>query len=175
MTELSAQAVMAAGYKRIKSIQDRYGINSQEVLDACIRWGGILDDINFPDTTCRNCGDPVSYSAKVERYVHTLEDINSPSAVHCKRRAAGQAQAIDKAKVYAKLYGARDVELNQAEQRFVLTGTTTGRLSQTTPDLKNLPEARTLGQWANIKEELDKKQAEGGKIYDVPSSPSHEG
>lgn len=134
MTELTAEAVMAAGYKRIKSIQDRYGINSQEVLDACIRWGGILDDINYPDTTCKNCGDPVTWVAGQSHYFHTID-----YSLHCRKAAAATAKPIDKAKAYAKLYGARDVELNQAEQKFVMTGATTGRMSQTTPDLKTLP------------------------------------
>jgi len=65
MTEfppLDAATIMAAGYKRIKAIQDRHGINSPEVLAACERWGGILDDINYPDSTCRWCGHAVTHA-----------------------------------------------------------------------------------------------------------------
>jgi hypothetical protein len=62
MTDFTATAVMAAGLKRISSIAERHGINSQETLDACIRWGGILDDVNYPDTTCRHCGEAVTHA-----------------------------------------------------------------------------------------------------------------
>ena len=68
--ELNASAVMQAGYKRIKSIADRHGINSAETLAACERWGGILDDINYPDSTCRWCGNGVTYESRLEHYVH---------------------------------------------------------------------------------------------------------
>lgn len=69
MTEFSAETIMAAGYKRIKSIADRHGINSPEVLSACERWGGILDDVNFPDSTCRWCGHAVTHK-DAENYYH---------------------------------------------------------------------------------------------------------
>lgn len=62
MNDLTASAVMAAGLKRISSIAERHGVNSQETLDACVRWGGILDDVNYPDTTCRHCGEAVTHA-----------------------------------------------------------------------------------------------------------------
>lgn len=60
--DLTAPMIMSMGYKRIKSIADRHGINSPEVLSACERWGGILDDVNYPDSTCRWCGVAVTHA-----------------------------------------------------------------------------------------------------------------
>lgn len=95
--DFTPSQVMAMGYKRIKSIQDRHGINSPEVLSACERWGGILDDINFPDTTCRNCGHPVTYIPTTQFYVHSdrlMGDGHNESARHCVTHAGAQAVPI---------------------------------------------------------------------------------
>lgn len=82
--DFTAPQVMAMGYKRIKSIADRHGINSPEVLAACERWGGILDDVNYPDSTCSHCGMPVSAVNNV--YYHT-----ETKSKHCKTHAGSEA------------------------------------------------------------------------------------
>lgn len=68
---LSVELIMSAGLKRISAIAAKHGINSPETLAACERWGGILDDINYPDSTCRWCGHAVNYHSGLEAYVHT--------------------------------------------------------------------------------------------------------
>lgn len=76
--------VMAMGYKRIKSIAERFGINSPEVLAACERWGGILDDVNYPDSSCAHCGEPVQAVNAV--YYHT-----KTKSKYCHNVAAAEA------------------------------------------------------------------------------------
>lgn len=80
-------AIMEMGYQRIKAIADRHGMSSPETLAACERWGGILDDVNYPDSTCRWCGHPVNFVKDVRAYYHT--DTNSK---HCREVAAGVAE-----------------------------------------------------------------------------------
>lgn len=92
MNDFTATQVMAAGLKRISSIAERHGINSQETLDACIRWGGILDDVNYPDTTCRNCGEAVTHVWDGDSYDDPGSWIHVESqAQHCKTHAGAQA------------------------------------------------------------------------------------
>jgi hypothetical protein len=88
--------VMAMGYKRIKSIADRFGINSPETLAACERWGGILDDVNYPDSTCSRCGMAVSAVNGV--YYHT-----ETKSKHCKTHAGSEAEPIDKVQAAKRL------------------------------------------------------------------------
>lgn len=97
---LSVENIMAAGLKRISSIAAKHGINSPEVLAACERWGGILDDINHPDTTCRNCGHPVTYIPSIERYIHADRywdptDKKKQSATWCVTHAGATAKPLD--------------------------------------------------------------------------------
>lgn len=61
LTALTPPMILASGLKRISAIADEYGITSPEVLAACERWGGILDDVNHPDSTCRWCGNAVTH------------------------------------------------------------------------------------------------------------------
>ena len=82
---LAPAQIIAAGVERISKLTDQYGITSPEVFSACERWGSILDDVNHPDTTCKNCGDPVTYVADNAFYVHRGYDR------HCRRVAASVA------------------------------------------------------------------------------------
>lgn len=65
---LSVELIMSAGLKRISAIAAKHGINSPETLAACQRWGGILDDINHPDSTCRWCGHAVVHTWENETF-----------------------------------------------------------------------------------------------------------
>lgn len=67
--EFSPQAIIAMGVKRITPLVAKYGITSPEVLAACKRWGGMLDEVNYPDSTCRWCGIAVSH-VDAENYYH---------------------------------------------------------------------------------------------------------
>lgn len=96
LATLTPPAIMAAGLKRISSLVDQHGITSPEVFAACERWGGILDDVNHPDTTCKNCGHPVTYIPVIERYVHAdrqfdFKSKEAQSAVHCITHAGAEA------------------------------------------------------------------------------------
>lgn len=101
---------MAMGYKRIKSIADRHGIASPETLAACERWGGILDDVNYPDTTCRWCGKAVTHTWEAQ-----LD--NGPAYIHTENN---QYKCWDDAPAVAA--------------PFKLDGTKSGRMSNTNPD-----------------------------------------
>lgn len=70
LTSLTPSAIMASGLKRISALTDQHGITSPEVLDACTRWGSILDDVNHPDGTCRYCAEPVTFDSNSQSYVH---------------------------------------------------------------------------------------------------------
>lgn len=122
MTDFTPSAIMAAGYKRIKSIQDRHGINSPEVLSACERWGGILDDVNYPDSSCRWCGEAVTHTwegplieGPDNYYIHT-DTQKRP----CWESAPAVATPTDWKKVKESITPARpmtDVEIMQAKTR----------------------------------------------------------
>lgn len=86
-------AIMEMGYQRIKSIADRHGINSPETLAACERWGGILDDVNYPDSTCRWCGHPVTHDHSAQMYVHVGSNGETMGA-HCRTVAAAVATPL---------------------------------------------------------------------------------
>jgi hypothetical protein len=60
--EFSPQAIIAMGVKRIQPLVEKYGITSPEVLSACKRWGGMLDEVNYPDSSCRWCGTAVTHA-----------------------------------------------------------------------------------------------------------------
>lgn len=111
MNELSlpVEQVMAAGLKRISALVDRHGITSPEVFAACERWGGILDDVNHPDTTCRNCGQPVAHNHNMNWWYH-VDDKGGTR--ECLTHAAAEATPV---------------------KPFELKGTVTGRLSQGQP------------------------------------------
>lgn len=106
MTELTPSMVMASGRKRISALVDQHGITSPQVWDAIVRWGGILDDVNHPDTTCRNCGEAVTYNSMILNYVHVRDrdknptDIPFPSARWCLTKAGAEAAPeVEQAKV----------------------------------------------------------------------------
>lgn len=92
LTDLTPSMIMASGLKRISALTAQHGITSPEVWDACVRWGGILDDVNHPDTTCRNCGHPVTYIAAFEKYVHSdRPDDGATASLHCITHAGATA------------------------------------------------------------------------------------
>jgi len=62
MFEFSPRAIISMGLKRITPLVVKYGITSPEVFAACERWGGMLDEVNYPDSTCRWCGVAVSHT-----------------------------------------------------------------------------------------------------------------
>jgi len=91
LTSLTPSAIMASGLKRISALADQHGITSPEVLDACTRWGSILDDVNFPDSTCRWCGNGVTHVWEGQKpgegaWYHV--DTNSK---HCRTHAGAEA------------------------------------------------------------------------------------
>lgn len=42
---LTVPAVTEAGMSRLRTLVSKFGINSAEVLEGCVRWGMILDDV----------------------------------------------------------------------------------------------------------------------------------
>lgn len=94
---LSVELIMSAGLKRISAIAAKHGINSPETLAACERWGGILDDINYPDSSCRWCGHAVSYMSGFEHYVHTNKSGPDFARRYCWYNAPAVATPVKKA------------------------------------------------------------------------------
>jgi hypothetical protein len=86
LTSLTPSAIMASGLKRISALTDQYGITSPEVLDACTRWGSILDDVNHPDSTCRHCGEAVTFVSDMQVYYHV-----ATKSKYCLTHAAAEA------------------------------------------------------------------------------------
>ena len=142
LTDLTPSMIMASGLKRISALTTRYGITSPEVWDALVRWGGILDDVNHPDTTCRNCGDGVTYIPVIESYVHTKRgwdksaDTRFPSAKWCLAKAGSEAMPT--------------LGPHMALNRVKL-GARSGRLANANPDLSRLPR-RNLDAFTFISE-----------------------
>jgi hypothetical protein len=94
---LPVEQIMAAGLKRISGLVEQHGITSPEVFSACERWGSILDDVNHPDTTCKNCGHPVTWIPSINAYIHTDANLDpnlkdEQSATWCKTHAGSQAE-----------------------------------------------------------------------------------
>lgn len=89
---LTTEAIMAAGVKRISGLVEKHGITSPEVFSACERWGSILDDVNYPDSTCRWCGVKVKHNHAMGWWYHDDED----STRACKTHAAAEATPITK-------------------------------------------------------------------------------
>lgn len=87
--EFSPQAIIAMGIKRIQPLVDKHGITSSEVLAACKRWGGMLDEVNYPDSTCRWCGVAVSHVG-ADNYYHV-----PTKAAHCWDGAPAVANPTD--------------------------------------------------------------------------------
>lgn len=135
---LTTEAIMAAGVKRISGLVEKHGITSPEVFSACERWGSILDDVNYPDSTCRWCGVKVKHNHAMGYWYHDDED----STRACKTHAAAEAEPV---------------------KPFELKGSVTGRLSQglssglvkpplgNRPDLGPGPDA-TMQKLANDRE-----------------------
>lgn len=93
MNSFTPAAIMEMGYQRIKSIADRHGINSPETLAACERWGGILDDVNYPDSTCSHCGHPVGWLSEQKIYTHKSPE-GKMLGQHCKTHAGAVAEPV---------------------------------------------------------------------------------
>jgi len=108
---LTIEAVMAAGVKRISGLVDKHGITSPEVLAACERWGGIIDDLNYPDSTCRWCGQPVAHNHNMNWWYH-VDDKGGTRA--CLTHAGAEATP----------------SVNPHPKPFELKGPVTGRLSK---------------------------------------------
>lgn len=89
LTTLTPSMIMASGLKRISAIADEHGITSPEVLDACERWGSILDDVNHPDGTCRHCGEAVTFVSDMQVYYHV-----ATKSKHCKTHAGAEATPV---------------------------------------------------------------------------------
>lgn len=114
LTDLTPSMIMASGLKRISALVTQHGITSPQVWDAVVRWGGILDDVNHPDTTCRNCGHPVTYIAAFEKYVHSdRRDDGATASRHCVTHAGAEAAPKPLDQVYT------EAELKQAKVRIV--------------------------------------------------------
>lgn len=90
LTDLTPSMIMASGLKRISGLVDQHGITSPQVWDACVRWGGILDDVNHPDTTCRYCGEAVTYLSEMQTYYHVVT-----KSKHCTTHAGRVAVPRD--------------------------------------------------------------------------------
>lgn len=43
--KISEQQAMESGLQRAQKLAAVHGINSRQVLDCCVRWGAIIDDI----------------------------------------------------------------------------------------------------------------------------------
>ena len=139
LTDLTPSMIMASGLKRISALTTRHGITSPEVWDALVRWGGILDDVNHPDTSCRNCGEGVTYIPVIESYVHTKREYEkgkSTSAKWCLAKAGSEAMPT---------LGPH-MALNRVKM-----GSKTGRLANANPDLSRLPR-RKLDSFTFISE-----------------------
>jgi hypothetical protein len=86
---ITPASIMQMGLERISKLVDIHGITSPEVYAACVRWGGILDDVNYPDTTCLHCGEPVVWNGA--RYIHDNRP-KGPTAIWCISHSGREAE-----------------------------------------------------------------------------------
>lgn len=153
MNTLTPEAIMTAGVKRISGLVDKHGITSPEVYAACERWGSILDDVNYPDSTCINCGHPVTYIPVIKKYVHAdyagpvkeAKVFDFPASVWCTTHAGAEANPLtqkidaptvaDWGKVKARVLEKERIQTANAQERVRLEKNQE-RVTSTRPLLK---------------------------------------
>lgn len=89
--QMSPEAVIQSGLKRLMQLTAKFGIESPQVLSGVERWGMILDDVTHPPQYCENCGANIHWSYDTDTWYHT-DRTNKSSERTCVTKAGAFAK-----------------------------------------------------------------------------------